>query len=107
MEKETKFKTKRDVTHIEIVWDDRQDLIELSTTDLFSNFILEKSYDAITKAIDEGLDKVELFNVFNLSIIIELEKTNFSSVLERIKDLYISQENYEECIKINNLIDKI
>jgi hypothetical protein len=66
MEKDIKSKNKREVTHIEIAWEDKQDLIELSTTEVFYNFILEKSYDSITKAIEDNLEKVELFNVFNI-----------------------------------------
>ncbi len=107
MEKEIKSKSKREVTNIEIIWEDKQDLIKLGTTKEFSNFILEKSYITILKAIEDNLEKVELFNIFNLSLIVELDKSNFTVVLEKIKDMYVFQENYEECTKINKLITKI
>jgi hypothetical protein len=107
MKEETKSNEKIEVTHIEIVWEDSEDLVELSTTELFSNFILEKTYKSIQKAIDENLESIELFNVFNLSIIVELNRPDFKSVLEKIKNLYVTQEDYEECNKIMNLIKKI
>ena len=107
MKEDTKSKDKREVTYIEIVWDDKEDLIELSTTQIFSDFILEKTYEAIKKAIEDELESIELFNVFNLSIIVELSRSNFTSALSKIKDMYITLEDYEECAKIQKLIEKI
>ena len=97
----------REVTHIELVWDSIQDLIDLSKSEHFSEFILLKSYDAITKAIEDNLDKVELFNIFNMSLIIELDRPNFPVVLNNITKYFISLEDYEECDKIKQLIDKL
>ena len=51
MEKETKNKKEKLITHIEITWDDQQDLIDLGNSEEFTNFILIKSYEAIEKAI--------------------------------------------------------
>jgi|TARA_R110000796_G_scaffold7762_1_gene26331 hypothetical protein len=107
MKEDIKSKNKREVTHIKIIWEDKQDLIKLSNEPTFANFILEKSYESIKKAISDDLDKVELFDVFNLSLIVELQKSNFPLVLEKIKDMYVVLEDYEECKKIQTLIEKI
>ena len=106
MEKDIKNK-KKEVTHIELVWENQQDLIDLSNSEDFSTFILEQSYEAISKAIEDNLETVDLFNIFNMSLIIELERANFKPVLERVRDLYQRNEAYEECAKINKLIEKI
>lgn len=107
MEKETKNKKETNLTHIEITWDDQQDLIDLGNSEEFTNFILIKSYEAIEKAIEDNLPKVDLFNIFNLSLIIELDRKHFKSVLEKITNIFLEEENYEECSKIKQLIEKI
>lgn len=93
--------------YIELVWDSVQDLIDLQNSEHFTNFILLKSYDAITKAIEDNSDKVELFNIFNMSLIIELEKKNYHLVLNTLIRYFVSIEDYEECEKIKTLIDKL
>ena len=72
--KNTSNENEREATYIELVWDNKQDLIDLESNETFSNFVLLKSYVAIENAIENNLDKVELFNIFNMSIIIELDK---------------------------------
>tara|TARA_R110001599_G_scaffold137785_2_gene316766 strand:- start:953 stop:1432 length:480 start_codon:yes stop_codon:yes gene_type:complete len=105
MKEDTKSKSKREVTCIEIIWEKKSDVLELPNTEVFTNFILEESYEAIKSALEEDLETVELFNIQNLSIVIELKKSQFSTVLEKIKEMYVDQEDYEECTKIQNLID--
>tara|TARA_R110001592_G_scaffold121222_1_gene326541 strand:- start:1058 stop:1432 length:375 start_codon:yes stop_codon:yes gene_type:complete len=105
MKEDTKSKSKREVTCIEIIWEKKSDVLELPNTEVFTNFILEESYEAIKSALEEDLETVELFNIQNLSIVVELKKSQFSSVLEKIKEMYVDQEDYEECTKIQNLID--
>ena len=96
----------REATYIELVWDSKQDLIDLENNETFTNFILLKSYTAIEDAIEDNLDKVELFNIFNMSLIIELDKSNFNMVLNKILNYYIGIEDYEECEKIQKLINR-
>ena len=107
MEKDTKNKQEKYLTHIEITWEDQQDLIDLGSSEEFANFILLKSYETIEKAIEDNLSKVELFNIFNLSLIVELERKHFKSVLEKVTDIFLEDEDYEECSKIKNLISRI
>ena len=96
----------REATYIELVWDSKQDLIDLENNETFTNFILLKSHTAIEDAIEDNLDKVELFNIFNMSLIIELDKSNFNIVLNKILNYYIGIEDYEECEKIQKLINR-
>jgi hypothetical protein len=102
-----KNSTEGEATYIELVWDNTQDLIDLRNSPQFSNFILLKSYSSIKEAIEKDLDKVELFNVFNMSIIIELDRSRFHTVLENVTNHFINIEDYEECIKIEKLISKL
>jgi|TARA_R110000764_G_scaffold232383_1_gene324705 hypothetical protein len=108
MEKDLKTKKEKDIsTTIELVWESKQDLVDLSNQNIFTNFILNSSYETIKKAITQNLPKVELFNIFNLSVIVEVKKTHYSSILEKVMVLFLEEENYEECSKIKKLIKKI
>ena len=98
---------KEKTTMLEILYNDGEDLKELATKEEFREFILEDSLRSIKKAIKNNLDKVELFNIFNLSLIIELDKSNYKNVLENISKHYIEDEKYEICSSINKLINKI
>ena len=106
MEKYLKTK-KEKVTMLEILYNDGGDLKELATKEEFREFILKDSLRTIKKAIDNNLDKVELFNIFNLSLIVELDKSNYKSALENITKHYIEDENYEACSSIQKLINSI
>lgn len=108
MEKDLKINIKKqDPTFIELVWDDKQDLINLKNESNFTNFVLRESYKLVKKAIDNNLPKVELFNIYNLCILIEVKKSNYASILEKVMEMYVLEEDYEECSKIKKLIKKI
>ena len=94
-------------TNIELIYDDNKELIKLAEKSEFIGFILKDSLKAIKRAIKYKLKKVVLFNVLNLSIMIELDKSKYKSVLSRIEQYYADLENYEECSKIKKLMDKI
>ena len=55
MKEDTKSKSKREVTCIEIIWEKKSDVLELPNTEVFTNFILEESYEAIKSALEEDL----------------------------------------------------
>ena len=106
MEKDTKTK-KREATNIEIVYGDKEDLIELASKEQFVDFILQDSLKTIARAIKENLEKVELFNILNLSLIVEIDRSKYKYVLKRIIDHYVAIEDYDKCIEIQSLIDKL
>ena len=49
---------------------------------------------------------MELFNIFNLSLVVELEKPNYKDVLNNIIKHHANEENYEKCLLIQHTIDK-
>jgi len=106
MEKEIKT-NKREITNIELVYGSKEDLIGLASKEQFVEFILEDSLSTITKAINENLENVELFNILNLSLIVELDKSNYKNVLGRIIQHYVEVEDYDKCIEIQSLINKL
>ena len=106
MENDIKIE-KEKITMLEILYNDGEDLKELATKEEFREFILKDSLKSINKAIKNNLNKVELFNIFNLSLIIELDKSNYKNVLENISKHYIEDENYEMCSKCQDLLQTI
>lgn len=106
MEKETEIK-KREVTNIELVYGSKEDLVSLASKEEFINFILEDSLKTITNAIEENLEKVELFNILNLSLIVGLDKSKYKPVLQRIIRYYENIEDYTKCMEIQSLINKL
>lgn len=98
---------KREVTNIELDYKNRKDIINLASKKEFVDFVLKDSLKAINEAIEDNLDKVELFDILNLSLVIKLEKSKFKPVLEHITQYYVEREDYDKCIEIQSLIKKI
>ena len=105
MEEEIKKET-RETVLIEIDWEDQEDLIKLSTDLKFQNFILDESYKSIMYALKNNMKKAELFNIFNMSVIIEIKRSQFKTVLSKISKLFLKKEEYEKCSIITKTIDK-
>jgi len=105
MEKDTE-KIKKETTGIEIIYNDSEDLKSLSNKEEFIQFILEDSFKTIEMALRNNLDKVELFNIFNLSLIVEIKKSNYKNVLNSLIKYYVREENYEKCSLIKHIIKK-
>jgi hypothetical protein len=106
MEEDIEIK-KKEITNIELIYGDKEDLVNLASKEEFVNFILKDSLASIEEAINDNLGKVELFNIFNLSLIVELERSKFVNVLQRIIKYYEEIEDYNKCIDIQKLISKI
>ena len=94
-------------TNIELIYDDREELLKLAEKGEFCEFILRDSIKAIKEAIKYKQRKAILFNISNLSVIIEIKQTQYESVLKQAVKHYASRENYEECSKLKKLIDKL
>ncbi|MAO24107.1 MAG: hypothetical protein CMJ25_25430 [Phycisphaerae bacterium] len=97
---------KREVTNIELVWDNQEDLFNLAARPEFKDFVIEECLSAIVSSLKNGDDKAELFNVFNMSIILEIKKLQFKPILRKINKHFITNEEYERCNELKKLITK-
>lgn len=104
---EPDIKSKNEIVKIQIEYNDKEDLRKIEENDDFRSFIYQKSLDIITQAIEDKKDKVELFNVINLSLIVEINSSEYESVLKKIQEFYIQSEDYDKCIEIQDIINKI
>jgi hypothetical protein len=91
---------------IKLLSTDSKDFSELLKQKIFVDYVKENSYKAIKKAISNNLDKAELFRIDNLSLVLELDKSQFVSALNSIIEYYSFIEDYDTCIKITSLISK-
>ena len=63
--------------------------------------------DGVTEAIKENKKEIKLCEVKHSGIYITVEKTEWKKSLDSALQYYIDIEEYEECSKIKNLIDKL
>ena len=95
-------------TYLEIeLGNDGLQLEELKNNKAFCFFIIENVFKKIKFAIENNLDTLKIFSIFNLSIMIELDKSQFKNVLNHIVKVYAEQDDFETCIEIKDLIDEI
>ena len=58
-------------------------------------------------AFENNKDEIKLCEVKYANTYLTVHKDSWSSSLTRALDFYIEKEEYEECIKIKELIDKL
>ena len=63
--------------------------------------------DGVSEAIKENREEIKLCEVKNSGIYITVEKPEWKKSLDSALQFYINTEEYEECSKIKNLIDKL
>ena len=105
MEKESK-KLAREAVFIEIDWDNQEDLITLANSKKFKQFVLKELYKSIMHALRNNLPKAELFNVLNMSVIVEINRSQFKKPLRKMIKSLVEEEKYEACNKIKKTIEK-
>ena len=63
--------------------------------------------EGVSEAIKNDKKEIKLCEVKNSNIFITVEKTKWKASLDSALQFYINKEEYEECSKIKNLIDKL
>ena len=63
--------------------------------------------DGVTEAIKTDKKEIKLCEVKNSGIFITVEKPEWKKSLDSALQYYVNKEEYEECSKIKNLIDKL
>ena len=63
--------------------------------------------DGVIEAIKNNKEEIKLCEVKNSGIYITVEKQEWKNSLDSALQYYIDIEEYEECSKIKNLIDKL
>ena len=61
----------------------------------------------ITEGVELKLESVNIAEIKSTDIILSVPKTEWKGGLEKAMEYYIEKEEYEECTKIKNLINKL
>ena len=61
----------------------------------------------IAKGIEYELESVNVAEIKNHDVIISVPKTEWKGGLENAMEYYIEKEEYEECLKIKKIIDRL
>ena len=63
--------------------------------------------EGISDAIKDNDSKIELCEVRNSNIYVTVDRRDWKLSLDKALEFYENKEEYEECSKIKNLIDKL
>ena len=61
----------------------------------------------VTEGLKSNLESVNIAEIKNHNVMISVPKTEWKSGLEKAIEYYIETEEYEECSKIKDLINKL
>ena len=61
----------------------------------------------IASGIEDNLESVNIAEIKNHDVIISVPKSEWKGGLKNAMNYYIEKEEYEECSKIKNLIEKL
>ena len=77
---------------------------ELSTN---KQKVYKSLIDGVSEAIKSNKKEIKLCEVKNSNLYITVEKPEWKKSLDSALQYYIDKEEYEQCSKIKNLIDKL
>jgi len=61
----------------------------------------------IADGIEDNLESVNIAEIKHTDIILNVSKSEWKGGLKKAMEYYIEKEEYEECSKIKNLIEKL
>ena len=61
----------------------------------------------IAEGVEDNLESVNVAEINNYDVIVSVPKSEWKGGLENAMDYYIEKEEYEECSKIKNLIERL
>jgi len=93
--------------NIELIYDEVDDLKKFRENPDFPKYILDSSVELIKEAIEGKKNKVEIFNIVNLSLIVEIKRSQFPTIIQKLIDIYVEEEDYDKCAELQTLIEQI
>ena len=107
MEEESKIKP-REALKLEITYDSREELLlEASNNQELRKMIIKDTLTLIEASIEKNTDSIHLCDVTNFKLKVEIERPQFKKCLQFMLKPYEKAEDWDICIKIKALIDKL
>jgi hypothetical protein len=69
--------------------------------------VIEEVIVAIKDAVKRKKSSIELFEVANSDYYLQLNKDKFKSSLEKAIEYFVEKEEYDRCIEVRDLINKL
>ena len=92
---------------LEITFNQKEDILELSKDINYRKFIIEETYKNIKENISSKQNTIQLFEIINMGIIVSLNYNNLNKCLENILKYYESVEDYTTCLEIKDILKKL
>jgi len=102
-----KNKKERDILSIEILYDYKEELEELVTSEDFNRLMFEEAVATIENALRKNRKTARVFYIPNLDCSVILDEKNFNQVLETAIKFYEQQEEYDKCAELVTLKKKV
>jgi uncharacterized protein (UPF0303 family) len=87
--------------------DGEVDVNSIINNDVFSKAVYQETLAGINDAINNKRKTAVLFTISNTEMLVELNKQQWIPALESCLKWFEVDEQYEKCIEIKTLIDKI
>lgn len=97
----------RPAIEIELTYDDVELIPNLIEEESFTEHILTETYDSISYAVENNLNKIDIFNIINLGYNVSIKRDDYIPILNNILKMYEKKEDYLECATVKNLIQYI
>jgi len=98
-----KNKKERDILSIEILYDYKEELEELVTSEDFNRLMFEEAVATIENALRKNRKTARMFYIPNLDCSVVLKQSNFKKVLDTAIKFYEQQEEYDRCAELVTL----
>jgi len=102
-----KNKKEREILSIEILYDDKEELNELISSEDFNRLMFEEAIATIKNAVNKQRETARMFYIPNLDCSVLLEQRNFKKVIDTAIKFYEQQEEYDKCAELVTLKKKI
>jgi hypothetical protein len=100
-------KMRRKIPVLKISMEEGSDYSQLMEIPEVQKVVIEETVYAIKDGMAKNKKIISLFEVANTNCYIDLEKNKWKSTLEHTIEYFVEKEDYNKCIEIRNLIDKL
>lgn len=98
---------KRSIIELDIIYEDRRDLKEISKNKEILTLLTENLLLGIKNAFKNNKDIVHVCNIKNKHLKVSLRKEEWKKSLNHLIKHYENEGDFEECIEIKSLIEKL
>ena len=98
---------KQEPINLELFFLDKRDIEELTSQDTFRNFIKRETSKAILIAIAENLEEVNVFNLYNLGLMVVIHQSQYKNCLTNLLSYFEKEEEYNICKELTDVISKL